>query len=98
MYRGITLHRLPTQQVSRQQGVNGGGAPYHAGVFSVGWSPQAGVLGHAAPQQVTSTGFAPAASSTATAAPLAHSVSLRRPAHPVLIGSLVGLPASGVRP
>lgn len=94
VYRGIILHGLPTQQISRQQGVNGSWAPDHAGVLSVWRPPQAGVLGHTAPQQVASTGLA----STATAAPLANRVGLCCPAHPVLIGSWVGLPASGVSP
>lgn len=98
MYRGIILHGLPTQQVSRQQGVNGRGAPDHAGVLSARRSPQAGVLGHAAPQQVASTGLASATAAAATAAPLAHRVGLCCPAHPVLIGSRVGLPAGGVGP
>lgn len=96
VYRGIvTLHGLPAQQISRQQGVDGGGAPDHAGVLSARRPPQAGVLRHAAPQQVASTGLA--SSTSATVAPLADSVGLRCP-HPVLIGSRVGLPAGGVRP
>lgn len=93
VYCGIILHGLPTQQISRQQGVNGGGAPDHAGVFSARRSPQAGVLGHPSPQQVASAGL-----SSSAAAPLANWVGLRCPAHPVLIGSWVGLPTSGVRP
>lgn len=89
---GATLHGLSTQQISRQQGVNRRGAPNHAGVFSTRRAPQAGVLGHSAPKEVSSAGLASAA-----AAPLADGVGLRR-SHPVLIGSLVGLPASGVGP
>lgn len=94
VYRGIFSHGLSTQQISRQQGVNGGGASNHTGVLSARRSPQAGVLRHAAPQQVASAGFA----STTTTAPLANWVGLRCPTHPVLIGSWVGLPASGVCP
>lgn len=94
VYCGITLHGLPTKQISGQQGVNGGGAPNHTCVFSTWWSPQAGVLGHPAPQQVSLAGL----SSATTTAPLANRVGLRCPAHPVLIGSRVGLPASGVCP
>lgn len=90
---GATLHGLSTQQISRQQGVNRRGAPNHAGVFSTRRAPQAGVLGHSAPKEVSSAGLA----SATAAAPLADRVGLRR-SHPVLIGSLVGLPASGVRP
>lgn len=93
VYRGITLHGLPTEQITRQQGVDGGGAPDHAGIIPARRSPQARVLGHPAPQKVASAGLA----STATAAPLAHRVGLRCP-HPVLIGSRVSLPASGVCP
>lgn len=89
----MDLHGLPTQQISRQQGVNGGRAPNHSGVFPTRGSPQAGVLGHSTPKQVTSTGLA----SAATAAPLTNRVGLSCP-HPVLIGSRVGLPASGVGP
>lgn len=88
---GATLHGLSTQQISRQQGVDRRGAPNHTGVFSTRRAPQAGVLGHSAPKEVSSAGLASAA------APLADRVGLRR-SHPVLIGSLVGLPASGVCP
>ena len=95
VYRSILLHGLPTQQVSRQQGVDGSGAPDRPVVLSARGSPQAGVLGHVAPQQVASAGLASAA---ATAAPLAHGVGLSASAHPVLIGSGVGLPAGGVSP
>lgn len=91
---GIILHGLPTQQISRQQGVNRGGAPNHACVLSTGRTPQAGVLRHTAPQQVASAGLA----SAGAAAPLANWVGLRCPAHSVLIGSRVGLPARGVCP
>lgn len=94
VYRGIFLYGLPTQQISRQQGVNGGGASNHTGVLSAWRSPQAGVLRHTAPQQVASAGFA----TTTTTAPLANWVGLCRPTHPVLMGSWVGLPASGVCP
>lgn len=93
VYRGITLHGLPTEQITRQQGVDGGGAPDNAGIIPAWRSPQARVLGHPTPQKVASAGLA----STATAAPLAHRVGLRCP-HPVLIGSRVSLPASGVCP
>lgn len=97
----VGLHGLSAEQVSGQQGVDGGGAPDHAGVVPPGGPPQAGVLGHAPPQQVTSArlGSSPSSSSSAAtaAAPLADGVRLRRP-HPVLIGSWVGLPASGVGP
>lgn len=91
---GIILHGLPTQQISRQQGVNRGGAPNHACILSTGRTPQAGVLRHTAPQQVASAGLA----SAGAAAPLANWVGLRCPAHSVLIGSRVGLPARGVCP
>lgn len=89
VYRGVILHGLSTQQISRQQGVNGGGAPDHTAVVAAWRPPQAGIMGHPAPQQVASTGLA-------SAAPLANGVGLCRPAHTVLIGSWVGLPASGV--
>lgn len=89
VYRGNILHGLPTQQVSRKQGVNRCGAPYHSSVISTRRSPQAGVLGNTAPQQVAAVSL----SSTSAAAPLPNSVGLRSPAHPVLIGSRVGLPA-----
>lgn len=88
------LHGLSAQQISRQQGVNGGGAPDHAGVLSVGRPPQAGVLGDSAPQQVAPAGLAPTAAATATA-PLANRVGLGVPAHPILIASWVGVPARG---
>lgn len=91
VYCSILLHGLPTQQVSRQQGVDGSGAPDPPVVLSARGSPQAGVLGHVAPQQVASAGLA-------SAAPLAHGVGLSASAHPVLIGSRVGLPAGGVSP
>lgn len=87
---GVTLHGLSTQQISRQQGVNRRGAPNHTGVLSTWRAPQAGVLGHSTPKKVSSAGLA-------SAAPLADRVGLRC-SHPVLIGSLVGLPASGVCP
>lgn len=91
MCRGVTLHGLSTQQISRQQGVDRRGAPDHTGVLSTRRAPQAGVLGHSTPQKVPPAGLASAA------APLADRVGLRC-SHPVLIGSLVGLPASGVGP
>lgn len=91
--RGVTLHGLSTQQITRQQGVNWRGAPDHAGIVSTRRAPQAGVLGHSPPQKVSSAGLA----SAATAAPLADRVGLRC-SHPVLIGSRVGLPAGGVCP
>lgn len=90
MYRGIALHGLPAQQISRQQGVDGSGAPDHAGIFSTRRSPQAGVLRHPTPKQITATGLA-------SAAPLTNRVGLRC-RHPVLIGSRVDLPASAVGP
>lgn len=47
------LHGLPAEQVSRQQRVDRGRAPHDAPLLTARGSPQAGVLRHASPQQLS---------------------------------------------
>lgn len=62
------LHGLPTQQVPRQQRVDWGGTPHHSSVLPTRGSPQAGVLLHAAPKQLSAGLCAGCSQAAATAA------------------------------
>lgn len=77
-----SLHGLSTQQVSRKQCVDGGGAPDPPGVLPSRGSPETGILGDPSPQQL--------------AAPLpSAAVPVPRPSQTRLIGAWMGLPAGG---
>ena len=96
------LHGLSTQQVPRQQCIDLGGTPHDASLLSTRGSPQAGVLLHTAPQQLSarlcSASQATAAAAVVVVVPVgrvADGVGGSGPSHPRLIGARRGLPAGG---
>lgn len=62
------LHGLPTQQVARQQRIDLGGTPHDPSLLSTWGSPQAGILLHSTPQQLSARLCSACSQATATAA------------------------------
>ena len=99
------LHGLSAQQVPRQQRIDWGGTPHDPAFLRIGGSPQAGILLHAAPQQLSAC-LCSAATAAVAAAAVVVVVPVGRvadwmggsgagPAHPSLIGAWSSLPAGG---
>lgn len=99
------LHGLPAQQVPRQQRIDWGGTPHDPSLLSARGSPQAGILLHTTPQQLSARLCSTCSQAAATAAAAVVVVvpvggvtdgmggSGPGPAHPCLIGAWSGLPA-----
>lgn len=92
------LDGLPAEQIPRQEGVEGRGAPDDSAIVGAGGSPKAaGVLGHPSPEQVAAA-LAPQARGVPVAGVGAHQpVGAARGAQAARGGSSVGLPAGGGR-
>lgn len=99
------LHGLSAQQVPRQQRIDWGGTTHDPAFLRIWGSPQAGILLHAAPQQLSAC-LCSAATAAVAAAAVVVVVPVGRvadwmggsgpgPAHPSLIGAWSSLPAGG---